>query len=502
MELVLDAVRGLRGRATVGDVVAATGLARDDAEQGLRELLGKLRGHVAVGDAGDIVYEFDPRLMRRDTDPFWKGLRRGAAAFFRRAFKVWIVAMLVVYFIVFVALVVAALVAILSRGGDRRGGGRGRVRVPTFWLWYLFWTPRWRYGRPYYGQRWERAHRDTDPVPFYKKVFAFVFGPDEPRPTQEQLDRSTIRLIRARAGVLATAELIEHTGLPVTRAEEEMGRLMGAYAGDVRVSHGGELLYTFPELMVSASGRTSVRAPEPAWRRLEYPRALTGNAAKADALIGGLNGFNLVAALTAPWFIFPQLGIGGSAAQVALVLVPALFSTLFFAVPLARRLRIRRENAARRTRNLRKVLLAHVFEESLTRGVVTESSAVEWVRRTLAPDTDAEPVRRELQRMVAELDAEVAPDDSGSITYRFPTVLAQFVAARDLRRSLRLEEREVGRIVYSSADSPEQLARRELEDFDAALAPLRDPQRVAYEADYEVIEFDEALARQKSPVGR
>ena len=99
--------------------------------------------------------------------------------------------MLVVYFAVFVALVVAALVAMASRGGDNRGrggwgrpgrgGGVGRLPFGNFWLWYYIWTPRWRLGRPYYGRRWERTLPKEDRVPFYKKVFAFVFGPDRPR---------------------------------------------------------------------------------------------------------------------------------------------------------------------------------------------------------------------------------------------------------------------------------------------------------------------------------
>jgi hypothetical protein len=144
--------------------VAATGVSRDRAELTLKSLLGGLRGHVAVGEKGDLVFEFDRRMVRRDHESWWSRFKRGAKRVVRGAFKAWIVLMLVVYFFVFVALVIAALVASQSRdGGGRRGP---RMRIPTFWIWYVFWTRDWRYGRPYYGHRWERHHRQR--VPFYK----------------------------------------------------------------------------------------------------------------------------------------------------------------------------------------------------------------------------------------------------------------------------------------------------------------------------------------------
>ena len=66
----------------------------------------------------------------------------------------------------------------------------------------------------------------------------------------------------------------------------------------------------------------------PAWRRLEPNELVTGNEMKNNLFIGGINGFNLVAAMTAPMFIFPQLGLGGPLAWIGLVWIPVVFSTL------------------------------------------------------------------------------------------------------------------------------------------------------------------------------
>jgi hypothetical protein len=479
---VLQALRGLDGRATVGDIVAATGVPRENAELSLRELLGAYRGHVAVGEKGDLVFAFDPRLIRRDRESRWSRFKRGAKRFLSAAFKVWIVLMLTVYFVLFVAILLGAIF-----GGDRRSSRRGRF--PTFWIWYLFWTSDWRYGRPYYGHAWEK--RRGQKVPFYKKVFAFVFGPDTPATTQEQRDRGILDLIRARRGVLTSTELIEFTGLGADDAAQDMARLMGMYGGDVRVSSRGELAYVFPELMVSAHGRVRTREPEPAWRRLEKPRLLTGNSQSTNAIIGFMNGFNLIASATAPWTF---LGTNAPAfAYVGLVAVPLTFSAIFFAIPFIRRLRLARENRERARGNIRKSLLSVVFQSGVEGRTVTIDGATMWVQHALGTESIGEAeVGEELARLAVEFDADVEAGDKGDLRYRFGRVREQLAGAEEVRSTLLLDDRQVGDIVFSTEDSATDEAKRELHAFDQELKrTLPAPGRTAFADEFEVIRFED-----------
>ena len=56
-------------------------------------------------------------------------------------------------------------------------------------------------------------------------------GRPSPRASQVAFDRKTLRLIRAREGVVSMAELVEHTGLPLAEARLEMKRLVRSYGG-------------------------------------------------------------------------------------------------------------------------------------------------------------------------------------------------------------------------------------------------------------------------------
>src|SRR5688572_10111180 len=86
---VLKAVRDLKGRATLGDVVARTGAIQSEAEASLRRLLETRHGHLEVGEAGTLVYSFDPSLTRRDAEPLLSLMKEGAWSAFKTAFMVW-----------------------------------------------------------------------------------------------------------------------------------------------------------------------------------------------------------------------------------------------------------------------------------------------------------------------------------------------------------------------------------------------------------------------------
>ena len=510
---VMSALRGLRGRATLGDVVSATGMPDHEAETALKSLLETHRGHLEVSDSGDLLYQFDPKLISRDAEPFWTRFRRTAWSAFKVGFKVWTAVMLVVYFAIFVLI----LVAIMLRGSDDRGfGGRGGFSLGDFFiLHWLLGGRGWNRGGLYYGHAHaRRLPKDARP-PFYKRVFAFIFGPDEPKPTQLQKDRSVVQLIRARKGVLTSSELIEHTALSADDADEEMGRLTGAYGGDPQVSDAGEVVFAFPELMKSAHGKVRASEPKPAWMRLEYPKKLTGNSAGSNFGIGAMNGFNLMMASVlglAPAFVVAAPGAPPLDPLIfyGLGVVPFTFSSLFFGIPIVRSLGLGRENRGRMRRNIRRLLLGLVYARSV--GTVRWIPVGEAIRHVTAglKDQQVSPkmVLKELERLAAEFDADVEADDDG-FRYRFPAIRETFVEAELMRRRLKLQDQKLGRIVYATSDTAAEESQRELDAFDRELERaeidlsryLPSPNRVGYEEDFEVV-MERAPVRAARTSGR
>jgi len=533
---VRTALRRLDGTATVGDVASETGLSQADTEATLRRLLEQHQGHLAVGEQGDLLYRFDPELLTRDHAPALVRAREIAWDVFKAVYKVSVAVVLVVYFVLFIVLAIAAIIAmnkdgdggdIFEGGGGRRGRGGG-LPMGDLLFWYWIWNPNWGWGRPYYGDRYglPRDRKDrrmkAQRPPFYKKVFAFVFGPDRPEDTPERRDRKLLRLARSRSGVLTATDVVQATGMTLHDAEEELARLMAAHDGEAEPTAAG-VVHTFPELMVSADAARAERRPPPAWRRLEPDLPLTGNSAGSNVLISTINGFNLAAAVTAPWTLTPALGISGPLALIGLSIFPAVFSASFFAIPLLRRFSLRRENRRRRERNVRRVLISLITRASLTgrdTGWVSEADAIDAVREALGTGRKAEKrTRRALDGLVGEFDGEVEVGDDGVARFRFPAFRAAIEAAESVRGRAQLG-RGVGAIVYDSGDDSVEASERDLEAFDRELARgaegddalqpvsdastlyLDDPDRFGFDDELERAAMEEVLrARERETVG-
>lgn len=520
---ILSSLRRLKGRATVGDVASELGMAAAEAKAGLRSLLESHHGHLEVTDSGQLVYSFDKGFIARGSEPVLAKFKRAATRFLTAAFKAAIVIVLVGYFLVFVALVIAALLARRDNssgyGGRRHGGGGLHLGLGDFWLWYWIWGSGWRRGRPYYGADWERTLPRSVKVPFYKKVFAFVFGPDLPTPSKRQRDRDALRLIRSRNGVVSAAEFVEHSGLPLADAEDELARLLGAQDGEAAVSPDGEVVYVFPEVM--ASVRRHSKTPAPAWLQLEKKKPLTGNTAGANALVVGMNGFVLAAAASAQSFIFPALGIVNPelgiiepplAAMIGLVWVPVGFSALFFALPALRMFSVALENRRRESRNVRRVLLGLVFSETLARSApVSTEDAERYVTARLGSKTGdksgARPVgggvaTSALRKLAGEWNADVTVDESGMEHYHFPAIRRAYAAGAAVRSNLDLGRRKLGEIVFDTADDSVTEAERDARLFDRSLSGRPDlssyvprTDHVDYRDDFAGLRFDQELSR-------
>jgi hypothetical protein len=432
--LMLDALRGRNAKLTRADAVVASGLPEDEASRALAALLREYRSHLSATESGELLYEFDPRFQRRDA----LSLRERAAALgarlwkgFTFLFKAAIVTTLVAYFTAFMAMMIAMIVA-RSNSSDRDDDG-------GFGFGGLFWFWGWDAGSGGYGRQRSRFAPRQRREPFYKRVFAFVFGP--PAPPRDPLadEKQLVAYIRAQRGRIAAVDLVRLMGWTFPRAEQEVTRLMVDYGGEPEVTEDAVVVYTFKELRKTAGGVPEL-APRWASERLETPAPITGNDAGTNVMIAAFNGFNLLA----PFWIVPafeaRLHVSLASWHVALWDFPLAFSALFFAVPGLRWIKARREAARLRARNDRRRMLGRIF-----------AAAGPRPREELAP-TPA--LAAALDRQLVELGGDIAPepDERGRVLYTFPRIEQETAAVARVRAAAPAIEQDAGAIVFSSAD--------------------------------------------------
>jgi hypothetical protein len=432
-----DALRGRGGKLTRADAIAASGLPEDEAGRALTVLLGEYRSHLSATESGELLYEFDPSFTRRDAIPWrdritafgrqlWKG--------FRFLFKVTIVATLIGYFALFVAMMVAMIFARSSSDRDDDGGGFGFGGLLWFWGWDA------GSGGAGYARSRGRFVARKKQAPFYKRVFAFVFGPPAPAVDPLADEKQIVAYIRNQRGRIAAVDLVRLMGWTFPRAEEQVTRLMVDYGGEPEVTDDGVVLYTFKALRKTAGDTADGSAPCWASERLEAAAPLTGNEPETDGLIALFNGFNLLA----PFWIVPafeqRVHVSLASWQFLFRDFPLAFSALFFAVPAGRWIKARLEAIDRRTRNDRRRLLGRIFSRTRARP-----------REELAPTPELGAL---LDRELVSFGGDIAPepDDSGQILYTFPRIEQELAAVAQARAAAPGDERDAGAIVFSSRD--------------------------------------------------
>lgn len=465
---LVRALRGRQGRITRADAEALTGLPSSIVEQTLSSMLATYRSHLAATESGELLYAFDPAMIRRTAEPLRVRFQRIAEWLWRAfvfLFKIAIVTTLVVYFIIFLLLILGLFMARVSgrRGDyDRDDDHRGGSVFPIELLW---WMLPWDFHRRTYQPL---PYRYSTPKPkkkVYQQVFDFVFGPIRKKPDPGASDRETLAYIRAHQGRIVAAELVALKGLDLSQAEEEATRLMCNYNGDPEVTEEGVVVYVFREIRRSAAPTSKSSGKwNFIWDKLEQKSILTGNRPWANVVIGCMNAFNMIMPI---WFIpdiLLTLGLNNTSAEIWLKWVPFYFSTTFFAVPLARVLVRAAKEPRRHLRNVRRLILQEIY----TTGGTTATLIPEKDRRydpgviiksihERYPAKD-ETIKAELDKMIVSLNGDVVLEastieDIGKIT--FPVLQEEFATVQNVRRAAPPEETEVGAIVFDSAQELE-----------------------------------------------
>lgn len=462
---------------TVADAAAKTGLALRDAESGLKWLSTEYRGRLRVTADGELVHVFPygftkPWEGRDARRRFFSAAGRAVAGAARFVVRAWVAIVLVGYAAIFLALIIG--MAFARQGNDSRrdnelpGGALGYafLRVVSDALFWTFhpWSPVSMYG---YSGGWmsdsswntrqaRRRSREPD-VPLYERVNRFFFGPTPKPENPLEMERRILAAIRAGKGRIGLADVMRVTGLPREQADPLMAKLMLDYEGDVGVSDDGGIFYTFPAMRRTASVATDDRPPEPAWARAEPLAPLTGNSPGTNFVIAGLNTFNLLMGL---WSIgngmtiervshlFDRVphAIPDTGTAIALGVIPFVFSTLLFALPLARAaLRPFRARAAAEERG-RLAVLREVLERLRKKEPITDRA----VGQAWRVATGTEPDRKRIDTQLVALGGDVSLDEKSPGTWKFSELETEAAAVEAEREAASEGEARLGKIVFES----------------------------------------------------
>ena len=309
------------------------------------------------------------------------------------------------------------------------------------------------------SRRWT-SRRGFQPVP----------TPTPPKRRRSRgFEQKTLRLIRARGGVLSLAELVEHTGLPLKEAEAELRRLSESYGGEGHPSLDGHVVYAFPELMVTSQGPPVGREPRPAWVRARDPmrNSATRRREKLQLVLGGV-GFLGVAG--AGLFVLSEPGLVSNPAVVAITGALLGVATFVFGRRVVQAWGLSPRFRFRNQRTLRRYALGYVVETALKgKGVVSLERTMKYLQaRAGKSRVRRASVESALRQLAVEFDAPIT-ELNGDFFFGFRNVKRQFLASEIERRRLNLARATGGETLFDSGDSELAAGERELAAFDLEL---------------------------------
>ena len=417
---VMQAVKELGYRVTVGDVAAKAGLDVNFAQRELLTLASEAGGHLQVAESGDIAYLFPKnfsdvlrnKFLRLQLQEWWQKIWRVLFYLIRISFGLVLVASLLLIFV--------AIAILLSSGSDNNngGGGGGGDRGGGFFFFPYFsndliWLFYWNHDESYY-QRRSRSTGQKPEMNFLEAVFSFLFGDGNPNYNLEDRKWSSIATtIRNNKGAIAAEQIapyLDNLGQGYAiEYEEYMLPALARFDGRPEVSPEGQIVYHFPQLQTTATERNSEPVAaylrEMVWR---FSHASSGQI----MLAAGLGAVNLVGALFLG-SLLAKSAIGSGLLSLVATIYPMLliYGVGFLTIPLIRYFWIQWKNSSIEARNQERQQRAMLLNEPdanlLQKLAYAREFAAEKVLNgeDLAYSTETELTEQELDQS-AKIDAE------------------------------------------------------------------------------------------------
>ena len=462
---------------TLTEAAAMTGLAIDDAREALDALLTRYVCRLQVSEYGDLIYNFGDTLRRRGAKTFAERLREVGAwlwKVFTVLYKVWITVTLVVYFIIFLVVLILVVIAASARqsSDDNRRRPASTNLAPLLHMFFAIF--RWRtitgtidYARDRQGYRYRHYQPEPSVLNTQKKsviaaVYDFVFGP--PRVTLDPLqnEQEVAVFLQRNKGLIVASELSALAGWTFAQAETFLTDCVLRYQGDTKISEHAVLYGQF-DTITRGVGEVEEGEIVYYWDEYEPEYELTGNSARHNLIIVGMNSFNLLFSLlvlsgsvdTLLHEAFNQQFatttgsiVSGSLVTLGLGWIPLIFSVLFFLIPLVRAVRIHALRRQRHTQNIRKRLFYAIFARQGEPQTVAEVVTAVNAR---APEDALSPavVEEAMQALVLDMPGDMLVSESAEVQFAFPRITRELQEVKQLRRQRRVDD-TLGEIIVES----------------------------------------------------
>ncbi|TAG05656.1 MAG: hypothetical protein EAZ44_03170 [Cytophagia bacterium] len=446
---------------TLGDAAAITGKPLHETKQVMTRLMEKYNCSLQITEKGDLIYNFGTSLHQRGErswNEWWFDVKNIAWEVFAYILKVGIAVMLVVYFTLFLIILIAIIIVSISKGdGDSADSGIFDIIGGIFkgiFEWNTH-TTYIHYSVDNQGYDYREYDAKKSHIPnkkgksFTSATYDFVLGPPRVRITKEDNQKEIVAFLRKNKGIITRPEVMGLAGWRGKEADNFFSEIIGKYNGEAEISQNAVLYGDFYDLIRTKGVEDDTKIVW-YWDEYEAEYKLTGNSFGRNSGIFFMNLFNLLFSFV---FLSPLLYSNNVDVNIYmsifLGLIPFIFSSLFFIVPIFRWINILPKRRKRNIENVRKRLMKAIFqteenEVSLDRlqKIINQSSQKE-------KNIEAQKIQYMMQELILDLQGDIVFDNNGKIAYQFTQFQTERKEAEIIRNKKEAGD-NLGKIVFDS----------------------------------------------------
>ncbi len=444
-------IRSHRGKITISDFAAATGLPLEQVQNAFYTLLERYECKVTMDpESGNVVFAFQYPLRPRNAKSFREialSVATTAWKIFVKVYKAAIGVILIIYTVIFVLLLLFAAASGSSSDSRNR---RSSASIDLGAIFRLLWVlAEWKSTERHIqwqtdasGFRYPVYQTPLEDSPSSKKkkkrflqaVYDFVFGPEYPKYSPLEDAKEAAAFIYFNDGVLTSGHIVGLTGKSYEVAESRLTEYLARFQGDAEISEEGIVIGHFPKLT-----REAIKTPPSKELIIPYPDEAdppvvhNGNTTGQNIAIIAMNAFNLGMS----WAVinyFSLAGVSISTAQlleVALGYFPFIVSVLYFIIPILRIPYVLHRKQKREREIVRKKLFRSIL---WLRGAAATEEDI--LRRANITDSEIAIAKSILAKLVLELQGELNLTDDGKPQYEFSRLHREIIVGSWFRRYL------------------------------------------------------------------
>ena len=460
-----QAIKKIR-KFTIQDIAGQTGFSTFDSKIGVETLMKTYACQMQVTDQGELIYDFGS-LVRRGSKTLQEQMKEIGKLLlkaFTYFFKVWIMLMLVSYFVVFVVILVAIAVASMFASDNDQGISldSGAFTMTTrvlaeFFFWKTI-TGNLTYRQDRHGYRYRQYEPVTSNIfkskskskkkKFIISVFDYVFGPHRAEIHPFENQREVATYIRENKGIITIEEVRALAGWKDKKASEFFTEMVSSFDGEIKVSDQGVIYGEFTEFM---SGKQTEKSTDIVffWDEFEPEYALNGNTTQSNIIITGMNLFVMLMS----YGVLNSQFESNMISQFFLGVIPFVYSSLFFLIPLIRLIANDIREKQRSLNNIRKRLMKEIFLNPIDKIPLVSMEQALNASQQITEKVNEKNIKQIMGDEISDWQGELFVDENAALVYDFTLLRESQVEMKQMRAQRQQIGVTTGQTVFDTGAS-------------------------------------------------